>query len=69
MAKKRYLQLQEVKKKDRTALTLFLIMFPSILIAGDFGLDFPANLALKGALIFYQFVILKRFLDDYYKSY
>lgn len=51
---------------DRKMLTLFLIMFPSILIAGDYG-SFLANATVKAALIFYQFVLLKAFLESYYK--
>ena len=53
-------------RKDRKMLTLFLILFPSVLIAGDYG-NFTVNLVIKAALIFYQFVLLKSFLEDYYK--
>lgn len=53
-------------KGNKSILTLFLILFPSILIAGDYG-SFGINLVLKAALIFYQFVILKVFISDYYK--
>lgn len=63
----------EIEEREETpgrrgkTLTLFLIMFPSLLIAGDYG-SFGVNLAIKAALIFYQFVLLKAFLEDYYKA-
>lgn len=50
----------------KEVLTLFLMMFPSLLIAGDYG-SLMTNLTIKGALIFYQFVVIKAVLDDYYK--
>lgn len=53
-------------KTNRKMLTLFLIIFPSIIIAGNYG-SFVTNLAIKTALIFYQFVLLKSFLENYYK--
>jgi len=62
------LQNKKDAETSRTVLTLFIIIFPSLLIAGDYGLTFMGNIILKGSLIFYQFIILKRFLDDYYKS-
>ena len=62
--------MQEVtdKKISRKHLTLFLIMFPSLLIAGDYAISSASSILLKGLLIFYQLVLLKSFLDDYYKS-
>jgi hypothetical protein len=54
------------KKKNKRILTLFILLFPSLLLAGDYGFSFAANLILKGALVFYQFVICKNVLDDYY---
>jgi hypothetical protein len=60
-------KIKEVNKKERgKALTLFLIMFPSLLIAGNYG-SLAVNLFIKICLIFYQFVILKRWLDEYYE--
>jgi hypothetical protein len=59
---------EPTKETSREILTLFLILFPSLLIAGNYSpLGFAGNLFLKAALIFYQFVVLKRVLDEYYK--
>lgn len=52
--------------QDKRILTLFLVLFPSIIIAANWGISLMANIALKAMLIFYQFVILKVFLDNYY---
>ena len=57
---------EEPKKKNKQILTFFLVMFPSLLLSGDYG-SLAVNLVLKAALLFYQFVILKAFLDDYYR--
>ena len=55
------------KYSGRMVRTLFIALFPSILIAGDYGMSYGASLLLKGSLIFFQFVILKNILDDYYR--
>ena len=47
--------------------TLFILMFPSVLIAGDYGMSFGANILLKGSLIFFQYIVIKTVLDDYYR--
>lgn len=54
------------KTPDRKMLTMFLIMFPSILLAGNYG-SLIVNVSIKAALIFYQFVLLKSFLESYYR--
>ena len=51
----------------RMVRTLFIALFPSVLLAGDYGMGYAASLLLKGSLIFFQFVILKNILDDYYR--
>ena len=57
---------QDKKSNNRQALTTFLILFPSVLIAGDYG-TFITNIAIKAGLIFYQAVVLQSFLRSYYK--
>ena len=56
----------EVKKK---MLTLFILFFPSIIIAGVPSLmdgNIIKPLVIKLALVFYQFVVLKNFIDQHY---
>ena len=50
-------------KKDRKILTFFLIMFPSIVLAAS------QNLLVQVAMVAYQAILLKQFLDDYYTPY
>jgi hypothetical protein len=52
------------KDKDKRILAMFLILFPSLLIA-----VMPYNLwgnVVKFLLLFYQMVIVKNLIDDYY---
>ena len=64
-------QEKEQKKKDRKTLTFFIIMFPgviAIIVASMAGIDFLSSL-LQIVLLFFQAVLLKQFLDDYYDTY
>lgn len=54
------------QKSNKKVLTMFLILFPSLLLTADFG-GVLRNLGIKLALIFYQYVLLSNFLKDYYK--
>jgi hypothetical protein len=51
-------------EKDKKILTMFFLMFPSLLIA-VMPNDIWGNV-IKFLLIFYQLVIVKNLLDDYY---
>ena len=56
----------DVKKK---MLTLFILFFPSIIIAGVPSMidgSIIKSLVIKLALVFYQFVVLKNFIDQHY---
>ena len=60
---------QEVVNQPRTEVfTLFTLFFPSLLIAviPDIIGNFWWPIVFKGLLLFYQFVIIKRFLDAHY---
>jgi hypothetical protein len=52
---------QKPKRVDKKLLTFFLIAFPTILVAA------VPIWWVQGALAFYQFVLLKQFLDNYYE--
>lgn len=51
---------KKIKGIDRRVLSFFLLGFPSLLIA-------IADLWIQIGLIFYQLIMLKQFVDDYYK--
>jgi len=53
----------------RKTLTLFLLFFPSLLIAAipmAVNSSYVIGFGLKGCLIFYQFVVIKNFIDNHY---
>ena len=54
----------KTKGKDKSILAMFLVMFPSLMIAVMPG-DLWGNV-VKFLLLFYQMVIVKNLLDDYY---
>jgi len=60
-------QVQESKKKDKRILTLFFLIVPSLLIAMASAIDDRLiMLCFQVVLIFFQIVIFKNLLDDYY---
>lgn len=66
MVKQTTNQIKDKKVGGSRLRTLFLIMIPSILIAGDFGGSLFSKIALDLLLLFYQYVVLKSFIDHYY---
>ena len=64
---------KKVKKKvtegmKKSVLTSFILLFPALLIASLTTLKpSPAMSALAIALFFYQAILIKNFIDDYYK--
>ena len=50
---------QMTKKKNKAVLTLFIILFPSLLIA------LTTNIIEKVLLFFYVAILIKNFIDDY----
>ena len=54
-------------KKDKKALTIFLMIIPSLLLAmtSVIGEAF-ARISFQCILLFFQLVIFKNLLDDYY---
>ena len=57
----------EERKATNTA---FILMFPALILAGMAGLlavTIPSKLLVL-ALAFYQFLMLKKFIQDYYKK-
>lgn len=61
----------EAKLEDRRITnTSFILMFPALLLAGIAGIFVPAitGKLLVIALAVYQFLMLKKFIQDYYKK-
>ena len=54
------------KSVDKKILTFFLIAFPTLLIIA-LGMLTPSGWWAQVLLAFYQFVLLKQFLDNYYE--
>jgi len=55
------------KKVDKKILTFFLISFPTLLIIA-LSMITPSAWWAQILLAFYQFVLLKQFLDNYYEA-
>ncbi len=53
---------KEKKKVDRKVLSFFLLLFPSLIIT------LADSIWMKVALIFYQAILLKQFIEDYYSA-
>jgi len=55
------------KKKDKRMLTLFFMVTPSLLLAMASAIEsFYVRIFFQVVLIFFQIVIFKNFIDDYY---
>ena len=55
------------RKKDKKALTIFLMIIPSLLLAMTSAIAEPfVRISFQGILLFFQLVIFKNLLDDYY---
>jgi len=54
-------------KRDKKALTIFLMIIPSLLLAMTSVItETYARISFQGILLFFQLVIFKNLLDDYY---
>jgi hypothetical protein len=60
----------EQKRTEQTATnTAFILMFPSLILAGMAALYAPIfGSLLAVALALYQFLMLKKFIEDYYRN-
>ena len=57
------------EKTKKSVLTSFILLFPSMILAGLSTLKpSTAMSVLAIALFFYQAVLVKNFIDDHYKS-
>jgi len=55
------------KKKDKKALTMFIMIIPSLLIALTAAIESViTQISFQILLLFFQLVLLKNLLDDYY---
>jgi hypothetical protein len=57
---------KEPKKVDKKMLTFFLIAFPTLLVIA-LGMLSPDSWWAQILLAFYQFILLKKFLDTHYE--
>ena len=57
---------KESKKVDKKILTFFLIAFPTLLVIA-LGILYPGTWLVQILIAFYQFVLLKQYLDNYYE--
>lgn len=54
-------------EKDRKLLTLMILFFPTILIVASTSIqDYVLRAILQILIAFYQLIILKNMLDEYY---
>jgi len=62
------LQKQSINVEEKKKLfALFILFFPGLIaVFIPTGIGFLSAFALKVLIIFYQFIILKNFLDSYY---
>lgn len=57
------------EKGRRSVLTAFILLFPSMVIAGLSTLEPTVEMSMLAiALFFYQAVLVKNFIDDHYKQ-
>jgi len=62
--------LEKIREDRRITNTAFILMFPALILAGMAGLWAPTIYAkfLVIALAFYQFLMIAKFIQDYYKK-
>lgn len=61
------------RKKDKRIFSLFALFFPSVMIGiiqGEYvsmlGILINTGIIYKALLVFYQFIVLKNFIESYY---
>ena len=55
------------RRKDKKALTMFIMIVPSLLIALTSAIESTiTQISFQILLLFFQLVLLKNLLDDYY---
>ncbi len=60
-------EVQPKKRKDKKALTMFIMIVPSLLIALTGAIESViTQISFQILLLFFQLVLLKNLLDDYY---
>ena len=57
----------EKPKKDKKMLTFFLIAFPTLLVIAIGQLTWYWGWLIQIMIAFYQFILLKQYLDNYYE--
>lgn len=60
----------EVKKKDKSILSIFIVMTLSLIVIASGYIDNGfLKIGMQMLLLLLQFVIIKNILDDYYKHF
>jgi len=58
---------EDEKEEKKNFFAIFLLFFPTLIIAGMPIMEsFVISFALKLLLAFYQFIVIKNFVDKYY---
>lgn len=59
---------EEIDKDKKITSSAFLIIFPTLVLAGIAAFYAPMAVSIVSVIIaFYQFLMLKKFLEDYYR--
>jgi len=60
---------EEVKDDSKTTKTAFILMFPALIIAAIASMYSPLAMSvIVVALAVYQFLMLKQFIEDFYRG-
>lgn len=61
---------EETKPKDKSVLTLFIIVFMSLILIAIGYIEQPfLRIALQVMVFLLQFIVIKNVLDDYYRNF
>jgi hypothetical protein len=66
---KKEIETDEVKNEKRNYFGYFLLFFPTLILAAipsEIGNSIWLPFTLKLMLVFYQFIVVKNFVDKYY---
>jgi len=67
MGKEQSLEAKPKRRKDKKALTMFIMIVPSLLLALTAVIESTiTQISFQILLLFFQLVLLKNLLDDYY---
>lgn len=60
---------EKIREEQKSTNTAFILMFPALILAGIAIMFAPIYMSIFGlALAIYQFLMLKKFIEDYYRN-